>query len=59
MEKNMKGNIKMIRNMDMVYLNLQMAENIVDFGKMDYRMVKGNFSDKMDNQQKVFGIKVD
>jgi len=55
----MKGNIKMIRNMDMVYLNLQMAENIVDFGKMDYRMVKGNFSDKMDNQQKVFGIKVD
>lgn len=49
----------MIRNMDMGFLNLQTGENTVDSGKMDYRMEKGNFLDKMDNQQKEFGIKVD
>lgn len=49
----------MIRNMDMEYLNLLMAENIVDFGKMDCKMGKGNFSNKMDNPLKGFGIKVD
>ena len=43
MEENMKVNIKMIKKMDMVYLNGKMEKNIKGNGKMVSKMEKENF----------------
>lgn len=43
MEDFMKGNIPMIKKMDLEYFNLQMVENMLANGRRDSNMERENF----------------
>ena len=57
MEKDTKDNISMIKNMDMVYLNGRIIENMKDTGNMVNSMVEELLLFQVERKKKEFGIK--
>ena len=57
MEKGTKDNISMIKNMDMVYLNGRIIENMKDTGNMVNNMVEELLLFQVERKRKGFGIK--
>lgn len=51
----MQDNIKMIKDMDLEHFNLQMVENMLANGCVDYNMDQDNLQKIMDKLQKEFG----
>ena len=57
MEKDMKDNIWMIKNMDMEYLSGRIIENMKDIGNMVNNMVEELLLFQEERKKKEFGIK--
>ena len=57
MEKDTKDNTSMIKNMDMVYLNGRIIENMKDTGNMVNNMVEELLLFQVERKRKGFGIK--